>query len=108
MTRKGQLFQIAGRRDELVPLLAGNLTAFSHKPELDQSREGEINIVAPKQDMLADSDASDNGGCARRIRSQLEQAEIRCASANVDDQDVPVFRAVAVRSFLQRVGPAGL
>jgi hypothetical protein len=43
-------------------------------------------------DVFADSDPRDVGDAARRTQSQREQAEIRGASADIDDQDVPRLR----------------
>ena len=86
--RKGLLLQIATRRDEVIPLRAGNLAAFPHKPRFKQDREGEIDVVAAQQNVFADGNPLDVGDDARRTGSQLEQAEIRGATANIDDQDV--------------------
>ena len=67
---------------------SGHPAAFRHKPRLRERREGEINVVTAQQDMFADRNPPDVGDRARRAGSQLEQAEIRSAAADIDDQDV--------------------
>ena len=73
----------------MIPLWAGDLAAFPHKPRFKQDREGQVDVVAAQQNMFADGNPRDVGDAARRTGSQLEQAEIRGASADIDDQDVP-------------------
>jgi hypothetical protein len=89
-------------------LRAGNLTALSHKPRFKQDGEGQIDVVAAEQNVFADRNSPDVGDHARRTGSQLEQAEIRGASADVDDQDVPWLGTVRLQSFPRRVGRAVL
>ena len=88
--RERMLFQVSARRDEVIPLRAGHPAAFHHQPRFEQHRERQIDIVAAQQDMFADRHPPDVGQRARRAGSQLEQAEIRGASADIDDQDVPL------------------
>ena len=88
----------------MFPLRAGNLAAFSHKARFKQDCEGQVDVVSTQQNMFADSHPRDVGDAARRTGSQLEQAEIRGASADMDHQDVPRLGIVCVPPFPQRVG----
>ena len=104
--RKRALLYIPTRRDEVIKLWAGHPAAFRHELGLDQRREGEIDIVAPQQDMFADRNPPDVGDRARRAGAHIEQTEIRGAAADVDDQDMPRLGGVRVQPFPQRLGRA--
>ena len=90
----------------MIPLRAGYLAAFPHKPRLEQDRKGQVDVVAAQQNMFADGNPRDVGDAARRTGSQLEQAEIRSAAADIDDQNVPRLGIMCVESLPQRVGRA--
>ena len=104
--RERALFQIATRRDQMIPLRTGHLPAFRREPGLQEDREGQIDIVAAEQNMVADRNPADVGDRARRAGSELEQTEIRGAAADIDDQDAPRLGRVPVHPFPQRLGRA--
>src|SRR5690242_14262395 len=72
----------------MIPLRAGNSPTFAREPRFKQDRKGEVDIVAAQQDMFTDSDPRDVGNATRSASTQLEQAEVRSAAADIDDQDV--------------------
>ena len=73
----------------MIPLRAGELAASPGEPSFDEVSDGEIEIVAAQQDMLAHSHAPDVGHRAWLVEVQLEKAEIRGAAPDIDYQRVP-------------------
>ena len=72
----------------MIPLWSRDLAAFAHEPWFKQDRESQVDVVATQQNVFADGNPRDVGDAVRRTGSQLEQAKIRGASADIDDQDV--------------------
>ncbi len=91
------LFERPGLGDELTPLLARD-ALFRPRLEqpLHQMRQGEVDVVAAEQQVVARRDPLDRRPCARRReRGDPEQAEIRRASADIQHED-------ALRAFGER------
>ena len=70
------LLQVTAGGHELVPLRAGNLTAWSGKPRFHHVCDGKIDIVAAEQDMLAHRHALDVWHRALLVQAKFEKAEI--------------------------------
>ena len=102
--RKRALFEIAARRDEMIPLRTGHPPTFRNEPRLHEDREGQIDIVAAEQNMFADRNPLDVGKRAGRAGPEFEQTEIRSAAADIDDQDAPRLGRVPVYPFPQGLG----
>jgi hypothetical protein len=82
------LLQVAAGGYELIPLRAGKLAACRGKPRFQEVCDGEVDIVAAQQDMLAHRHAPDVRDRALLVQAQFEKAEIRGAAADVDYQHV--------------------
>ncbi len=65
-----------------MPALAVELLAESR---LDQAGEGDVDVVAAEQDVIADREPLERQPLA--VGTDPHQAEVRCAAADVDDQD---------------------
>ena len=76
----------------MVPLWAGNPSAFAREPRFEQDRKGQVDIVSAQQNMLADGNPRDIGDTAHGGWTQLEQAEVRSAAADIDHQNVSRLR----------------
>jgi hypothetical protein len=90
------LLQVTAGGHELIPLRAGKLAACPGKPRFHHVCDGKVDIVAAEQDMLAHRHAPDVWERALLVQAQFEKAEIRSATADIDDQYVPQIGIVTV------------
>ena len=81
-------FQIAATGDEVLPLAASQRFAFAGEAGFEGVGDGEIDIVAAEQEVIADGDAADGGKRGAGLAGDFEEAEVGCAAADVDDEDV--------------------
>ena len=81
-------FQIAATGDEVLPLAASQRFAFAGEAGFEGVGDGEIDIVAAEQEVIADGDAADGGKRRAGLAGDFEEGEVGCAAADVDDEDV--------------------
>src|ERR1700730_7658834 len=95
------LLQVTAGGHELAPWGAGKLPACPGKPRFHHVCNGKVDIVAAEQDMLAHRHAPDGWDRRLLVQAQFEKAEIRSATADIDDQYVPQLDIVTVEPLPQ-------
>ena len=105
------LLQLAAAGDQEVPGGAVEPPLVAGQPGLERVRQGEVDVVAAEQDVLADRDPAD----AARVRASVlaldgEQAEVGGAAADVDDQNVAdrAFAGSRAKDRVERLPGAAL
>ena len=95
------LLQLTAAGDEEIPGGRIQPLVLASEAGLDRMRQGEVDVVAAEQDVLADghpADAAFSPILAPLLPVDGKQAEVRRAAADIDDENVAQLASAVLRS----------